>query len=153
MRSEKGIGAITLVIVVVIVVAIAVGVYMFTLGSPSPEVVQPTPSAEESTPPTTPESVENTQDEVTFDITGKNFEFSEDALTVKQGQTVTVNFTSEGGVHDFVIDEFDVATDQVQSGETSSVTFVADQAGEFEFYCSVGDHRQMGMVGTLTVTE
>jgi uncharacterized cupredoxin-like copper-binding protein len=31
------------------------------------------------------------------------------------------------------------------------VQFVADKTGTFEFYCSVGNHRQMGMVGTLVV--
>jgi len=31
------------------------------------------------------------------------------------------------------------------------VTFVADKAGEYEFYCSVGQHRANGMVGKLIV--
>ena len=32
-----------------------------------------------------------------------------------------------------------------------SVTVVSDKTGSFEYYCSVGTHRQMGMKGTLTV--
>ena len=33
----------------------------------------------------------------------------------------------------------------------TEVQFIADKAGTFEYYCFVGNHRQMGMVGTLTV--
>ena len=36
-------------------------------------------------------------------------------------------------------------------GEEQTITFVADKTGGFEFYCSVGNHRAMGMVGTLIV--
>lgn len=151
MRSEKGIGAITLIIVVVFLAAIGVGVYMYM--QDSTPVITPAPS-DTVTPTTVPEGAETPEDAVTIDVSGKNFEFTPSEITVKQGQSVTINFTSEdGGPHDFVIDEFDVATDQVSSGETSFITFVADQAGEFEYYCSVGAHREMGMVGTLTVEE
>ena len=91
-------------------------------------------------------------EEVTFDISGVNFAFDVEEMRVKQGDTVTVNFTSESGFHDWVVDEFDAATAQVKDGEgTTSVTFVADQTGEFEYYCSVGQHRAQGMIGTLIV--
>jgi uncharacterized cupredoxin-like copper-binding protein len=53
-----------------------------------------------------------------------------------------------------VIDELNVATKQISEGGTDSVTFTvpASAAGKsFEFYCSVGNHRQMGMVGTVNV--
>ncbi len=149
MRSEKGIGAITLITVVVFLAAIGVGAYMYMQGATP---VSTPVSTDTVTPTTVPEDVETPDDEVTIEVSGKNFEFTPSEITVKQGQTVTINFTSEdGGPHDLVIDEFDVATEQVASGETSSVTFVADQAGEFEYYCSVGNHREMGMVGTLVV--
>jgi len=93
--------------------------------------------------------VENT--DVTITLTAKNFEFSQKEIRVKLGDTVKVVFTSEQGFHDFVIEEFDAATERVSDGQTSSVTFVADQQGTFEYYCSVGSHRQMGMVGQLIV--
>ena len=89
--------------------------------------------------------------EVTFDLTGKNFAFSETELTVKKGDTVTINFESTDGFHDWVVDEFDAATKQVGTGTPTSVTFVADESGSFEYYCSVGNHRALGMVGTLIV--
>lgn len=149
MRSEKGIGAITLIIIVVFLAAIGVGVYMYMQDSTPATTLSPTDT---ETPTIAPEGEATPEDEVTIDVSGKNFEFTPSGITVKQGQTVTINFTSEdGGPHDLVIDEFDVATEQVSSGETSSITFVADRVGEFEYYCSVGNHREMGMVGTLVV--
>lgn len=92
-------------------------------------------------------------EEVVFEISGGNFYFSEESIEVRKGTKVTINFVSEDGFHDWVIDEFDAATEKVQTGGTTSVTFVADEAGSFEYYCSVGSHRENGMVGTLTVVE
>jgi L-ascorbate metabolism protein UlaG (beta-lactamase superfamily) len=86
-----------------------------------------------------------------FEISGKNFEFDVTEIRVQEGQTVIINFTSEQGLHDWVVNEFDASTSRVSDGESTSVTFVADQTGEFEFYCSVGNHRERGMVGTLIV--
>jgi len=88
---------------------------------------------------------------VVFNVDGFMFGYSLKELRVKKGQTVTVNFTSTGGMHDWVVDEFNATTAQVNTGATTSVTFVADKAGTFEYYCSVGQHRANGMVGNLMV--
>ena len=88
-----------------------------------------------------------------FIVTGGNFTFSPATMTVKKGDTVRVVFKNDEGFHDFVLDEFDVATKQIQGGSEETVEFVADKAGSFEYYCSVGKHRDMGMKGILTVTE
>lgn len=88
-----------------------------------------------------------------FAITASNFQFSQKEIRVKVGDTVRVTLSSESDMHDWVIDEFDARTQMLSAGEAESVVFVADKAGEFEYYCSVGDHRQMGMVGTLIVEE
>lgn len=90
-------------------------------------------------------------EEVVVNLDGFNYGYSEETITVSEGDTVTVNLTSSDGFHDWVVDEFDAATERIQEGETTSVTFVADAAGEYEFYCSVGNHRAQGMVGTLIV--
>lgn len=87
-----------------------------------------------------------------FSITAKNFEFSEKEIRVKQGDKVKINLTSTEGTHDWVIDEFTGAkTSRINIGGSSSVEFVADKVGTFEYYCSIGTHRQMGMVGRLIV--
>lgn len=86
-----------------------------------------------------------------FTMLGSNFAFNQKEIRVKQGDTVTINFTSTDGFHDFVLDEFNARTNKVKTGETSSVTFVADKTGTFEYYCSIGSHRANGMVGKLVV--
>ncbi len=72
-------------------------------------------------------------------------------IKVKKGDTVRINFSSTDGFHDWVVDEFVASTERVNTGDTSSVIFVADQSGIFEYYCGVGNHRQLGMVGNLIV--
>ena len=86
-----------------------------------------------------------------FTLDSFNFGYSETEIRVQEGDTVTINLTNSDGFHDWVVDEFDAATDKIRAGETTSVTFVADAAGTYEYYCSVGNHRQQGMVGTLVV--
>lgn len=89
----------------------------------------------------------------TFDIIGTNYEFSIKQIKVKKGDTVTINLTADEGYHDWVIDKFGAATERVIEGSSTSVTFVADKAGLFQYYCSVGDHRARGMFGYLIVEE
>ena len=92
----------------------------------------------------------------TFVLTGDNFNFVMDdskgpELRVNEGDKVRVEFTSTDGFHDFVVDEFKAATQKVRAGNSTSVEFLADRKGTFEYYCSVGSHRQQGMKGNLVV--
>jgi plastocyanin len=86
-----------------------------------------------------------------FTVTGSNFKFNPATMTVKQGDTVRVTFINSGGTHDWRIDEFNAGTKVIQGGQQETIQFVADKKGSFEYYCSVGNHRQMGMKGTLVV--
>lgn len=86
-----------------------------------------------------------------FTIDGANYSYTPNNLTVNEGDTVRITLNSTDMMHDFVIDELDVKSDVIPNGESTTIEFVADQSGTFEFYCSVGDHRERGMVGTLTV--
>lgn len=98
--------------------------------------------------------VDVTVNTVAFTVTGNNFAFAPSTMTVKKGDTVQITFVNSDGFHDLVIDEFEGAkTARLQTSASETITFVADQAGTFEYYCSVGEHRAMGMKGTLTVTE
>jgi len=86
-----------------------------------------------------------------FAVEGSNFEFSMKEIKVNEGDTVKITFKSVEGTHDWVIDEFDAKTSQLEADQEEVIEFVADQAGTFEYYCSVGDHRELGMVGNLIV--
>ncbi len=86
-----------------------------------------------------------------FNISGTKFAFDVKEIRAKKGDTITINFKSADGLHDWVVDEFKASTNRVQTGEQTSVTFVADKVGTYEYYCSVGNHRAAGMVGKLIV--
>ena len=86
-----------------------------------------------------------------FTIDAANFAFSLKTMTVSKGDTVKITLNNTEGMHDLRIDEFNIATEVLQLGKSQMIEFVASQSGTFEFYCSVGNHRAMGMKGTLTV--
>lgn len=77
--------------------------------------------------------------------------FVPNEIRVNQGDRIRLTYRNTGGFHDWVIDEFGAATNQITAGNSETIEFVADQAGEFEFYCSVGNHRARGMFGAFVV--
>lgn len=154
---NKGV-IIGIVIAVLVLAGIGGGLYVASRSKvlPGPAATSPASSAapvENSLAEPTAAPADNVSGPVKeFTVTGSGFKFSPNTITVKKGDTVRVNFKSSGGLlHDFKIDEFDVATSQLGEEEEEEVEFVADKSGTFEYYCSVGNHRQMGLVGKLVV--
>ncbi|MCK6462920.1 MAG: cupredoxin domain-containing protein [Candidatus Pacebacteria bacterium] len=129
-------------IVFLIIVLIGFGVYFLITGDKSSENGT---GGEQKSSESVPAALK------TFDVSGENFSFSLKEIRVKKGDKVRINFTSAGGFHDWAIDEFNAKTDRVENGGKVSVEFTADKAGTFEYYCSVGQHRQNGMKGQLIV--
>lgn len=86
-----------------------------------------------------------------FVVSGQSYSFTPNEIRVKQGDTVKISFKNTGGMHDWRLDEFNASTQIIETGETDTVEFIASRTGRFQFYCSVGQHRQLGMVGTLIV--
>ncbi len=84
-------------------------------------------------------------------ISGGNFSFTPNVFKVKEGDTVNILFKNVEGTHDLVVEGYDVRTKILNAGQEETISFVASKTGTFEYYCSVGQHRQMGMKGTLTV--
>ncbi len=116
---------------------------------------QTTPAAQEQNM-NAPTAGSNAQNIKAFTITGgtfsgSNYSYSPNEIRVKKGDQVKITFMSQGGIHDLVINDFNVKTNQLQSGQQETINFTADKTGTFEFYCSVGNHRAMGMVGKLIV--
>lgn len=84
------------------------------------------------------------------------FGYSEETITAAPGETIELTLTNSQGMHDWVIDEIEGAkTEVIEQGETDTITFTipedAEPGTEYEYYCSVGNHREQGMVGTLIV--
>lgn len=82
---------------------------------------------------------------------GGSFYYAPNEIRAKVGETIRVEMESVDMMHDFVIDELNVKSEVAPAGETAVVEFTVTEAGEYEFYCSVGKHRENGMVGTLIV--
>ncbi len=87
----------------------------------------------------------------TFNVSGKPYSFTPSEIRVKKGDTVRIVFTNQQGTHNWVIDEFNARTNILQAGQSETIDFLADKTGSFEYYCSVGNHRALGMKGTLIV--
>ncbi len=150
----------TLLVIVLLVVLVGVYLGRHTLktmlmgSSPSP-----TPTAAMQPATGAPEAASGASGVMTtsgttkeFAVSGTEFAFSPSTLTVAKGDTVKVTFTNNGAYpHNFTITEFNVASKTVSPGQSDTVTFTADKAGSFKYFCSVPGHEDKGMVGTLTV--
>lgn len=84
-------------------------------------------------------------------VEGGNFYFKPNEIRVKAGTPVKLTFKNAQGFHNFVIEELDVKSKQITAGNSEVIEFTPTKKGSYEFYCSVGQHRQMGMKGTLIV--
>lgn len=132
---------------------------LLTACNPQPSDVGTPPADDTAVVENDPAAIDPAESATSFNLTAEGREFFLDGegegnpdLVVQQGDTVEVTLCVTGGTHDWVVDEFDVATDTLSAGgECGTVEFVADQVGEFEYYCSVGSHRAEGMVGRLVV--
>lgn len=85
-----------------------------------------------------------------FIIDGSNFKFEPSQIKVSKGDTVKITFKDNDGTHNLVVDGYNVSTRILSEGQ-DTIQFVADKTGTFEYYCSIGSHRDLGMKGTLTV--
>jgi len=88
-----------------------------------------------------------------FVVEGSNFKFSPAEMKVKAGDTVKVTLKNPDSMpHDFKIDEFNTATKIIaKGGADETIEFIANKRGTFEYYCSVGNHREKGMIGKLII--
>lgn len=139
-------------IAVVLLLLILVGAGLYYINTRQTAVSQaPIESLDPSSSPAEASSSSEDTSVKEFTVTGSNYQYEPATLTVNKGDKVKITFKSSGGMHDFVIDEFSVQSKRIGSGEQDIVEFIADKTGTFEYYCSVANHRAMGMKGTLTV--
>ncbi|KKR30763.1 hypothetical protein A3F01_03240 [Candidatus Woesebacteria bacterium RIFCSPHIGHO2_12_FULL_38_11] len=90
---------------------------------------------------------------IVIDVEAGSFYYNPEEIRVKIGDTIRIVLTANDMMHDFNIDELGVDGPVIKAGETTTIDFVADQVGEFEYYCSVVQHRANGQVGMLIVEE
>lgn len=84
-----------------------------------------------------------------------NYEYSKEQIGVKPGETIEIKLNSTDGMHNFVIDSLNVESEVVMKGQSTTVlvTIPADAkpGDSYEYYCSVMNHRALGMVGSLVI--
>ena len=110
-------------------------------GSAAPESAAPT---SEAAPAVEAQAVTASEGEMYIELSQDSFSPGE----------VTIEVVNEGNAtHDLVVerDGADVAaSDTIGPGQSTTLT-VTLEAGEYVFYCSIGNHRAMGMETTVTV--
>ena len=140
--------------ILVVAVVSLTGMFLVNRSSPSPspatlsltdEVPAPTSGSDTISPAATAVR--------TVNIEAGSFYYDPKEITVKKGEVVRIVLTAKDMMHNFNLDEFSVESATVKAGETTTFEFTPDKVGEFEYYCSVGQHRANGQVGTLIVEE
>jgi plastocyanin len=109
----------------------------------------------ESSPAATGTSESEPAGTQTIEVSSVDFSFELTEDTFAPG-TYEITLTNEGGAtHDLVVerDGEDVAeSEQIGPGESSTFEVTLEE-GEYVFYCSVGNHRSMGMEVPVQVTS
>lgn len=140
-NGKKNFKPLVVVAVVVLIALAGLGALFLRKNKPQPQ----TQVQAESTNNT----VNNTNVKE-FTVSGSNFKFEPANITVNKGDTVKIIFKDDDGTHNLVVDGYNVSTRILSDGQ-DSIQFVADKTGTFEYYCSVGSHRDLGMKGNLIV--
>jgi cytochrome c oxidase subunit 2 len=86
-------------------------------------------------------------------LTAKKFEYLPAEITVKKGEPVVIEVSSEDVKHGFTLPDFGIRAD-IKPGSVNRISFTPDKAGRFAFACDVfcgGGHEDMS--GTLIVAE
>lgn len=90
----------------------------------------------------------------TIEISATEFAFDPPTIELDQAGEYTFRLTNDGGApHALEIEGAGIeeaATDTIGPGETAELTVELGE-GEYEMYCPVDGHRDMGMEGTLVV--
>ena len=86
-------------------------------------------------------------------ITAKRYEYNPNKITLKKGETVTLEFTSLDRLHGFNCPDLGIRAD-ILPGKVSRVQVTPNKAGVFPFHCDnfCGEGHDT-MTGEFTVTE
>lgn len=153
---QKGITTVIAIVIIALLVIGGIIVYKMNQNKPAAPSISTGSKTENkisttqtpSSPSGTLNSTGNAKEVI---VSGKNFSFTPNKIVLKKGETTVITFKNTGGFHNFIVDELNIETPIIPSGENAKVTITPEKIGTFEFYCSVGNHRAMGMKGTLIV--
>ena len=86
-------------------------------------------------------------------VTAKKFDFTPGEITVKKGEPLVLELTSEDRTHGFNLPDFHLRT-EIKPGAVTTLRLTPEKTGRFGFACDVfcgSGHEDMG--GTLVVTD
>ena len=92
----------------------------------------------------------------TIQISEKEFSLTPSSVNLPRTGTYEFEVTNDGQItHALEVEEGEggeeAETDDIEPGETATLRFTFTSDGSFEMYCPIGNHRQEGMDGTITV--
>jgi plastocyanin len=93
----------------------------------------------------------SSEQSTTVKLDASDFAYSVKKITASADSELVLEVTNVQGVHDFVIDELGVSSGRLPVGKTVRLQIPTDKPGSYQYYCSVGNHRELGMVGTLVI--
>ena len=99
------------------------------------------------------EATSGASSQETFSISESDFTLTPATVTIDAPGTYTFEATNDGGVdHALEIEGSGIEeeTETIGPGESASVT-VDLESGTYEMYCPIGNHRDLGMSGEVTV--
>lgn len=88
-----------------------------------------------------------------IEIVETDFALDPELVTVETAGEVTFRIRNDGKTtHSLEIesDDFEEESDEIAPGDSAELTVELD-AGDYELYCPIGNHRDQGMEGTLDV--
>jgi plastocyanin len=88
------------------------------------------------------------------EIVGTEFQLEPSEVKLDEPGTYTFVLLNEGGtIHALEVEGHGVEeeTGEIEAGETAELTVELPEAGEYELYCPVGNHKDEGMEGTIVV--
>ena len=86
--------------------------------------------------------------------TPENGNMTPRVIRVKKGDLVRLRVTSEDVAHGFRIKEWGVKVFPIEPGKFTTIEFVAEEAGTFDFFCNIiCSPSHMDMRGQLIVEE
>jgi plastocyanin len=113
-----------------------------------------TSSAAESTTGATESSAAGEGQAMALTATEENFSISLDQENLTAGTYEITVVNNGSATHDLAVEEdgsAEATSDTIAPGGSTTLTVDLD-AGEYVFYCSIGNHRAMGMEITVQVT-
>jgi uncharacterized cupredoxin-like copper-binding protein len=90
----------------------------------------------------------------TVSLAASEFKFTPSDPAVKKTGKVTFEVKNDGKIdHALEVEgpNGETETDAIASGQSATLTVDLSKAGKYEMYCPIGNHRDEGMEGTVTV--